>query len=262
MFFPKRKLIVLLAVFFLILFFFFISSQSASYALRFTFTDVSELPLKMVNFLSQETRAVLFFHRSYWDNLKLKQENEELKTALLNQEKYEAENERLKNLLELKQSSTFGTVAAFVIGKDFNAFRPYLIVDKGSLAGIKKYAPVLTPLGLVGKIAELGRFSAKVMLINDPDLSVPAANERTGEQGLVSGTLDGRCKLRFLDRDSDIKVGDLIVTSGLNMTYPKGILIGRVKWVGLEPSGLGKMAILEPAIGISSLQEILITTSY
>ncbi len=204
---------------------------------------------------------MFFFHRSYWQNLRLRQENERLKSTVSSRNELLAENRRLKSLLDFKNKEPYKTIVARVIGKDFDTLRPYIILDKGRREGVKKYAAVLTHLGLVGKVLEVGRYSCKVILINDPDLSVPALNIRTREQALVSGSLDGRCKLRFLDVDSDIREGDLIVTSGLNMTYPEGIFMGRVKLVGVESSGLGKFAILEPAVKVSSLEEVLVLVS-
>jgi rod shape-determining protein MreC len=260
-FFPKRKLIAFLFLFCIVFLVFFFSSQPNVYTIRAAFSDLAKFPLLVLTGLTHEIRAVAFFHRSYWHNLKLRHEIDALKAQLLKQEEDSSENERLRALLDLKSRSTFKTAAAFVIGKDFNSFRPYLILDKGASSAIKKYDPVLTPSGLVGKVLEVGRFSSKIVLINDPDLSVPALNVRTREQGLVSGTLDGRCKLRFLDADSDVKESDLIVTSGLNMSYPEGIVIGKVRLVGIESSGLGKFAILEPAVRVSSIEEVLIVVS-
>jgi len=257
-FFSKRKLIAFLFLFCVVSLLFFLSSLNAPYIGRSALLDITKLPLLAVHFFSSEIRAALFFHKSYWDNLKLKAENEELKNELLRLQELTAENSRLKDELDLKSRQAYKAVASKVIGKDFNSLRSYIILDKGRTSGIKRYAPVLTPAGLVGKILEVGFYSSKVILINDPDLSVPAMNLRTREQGLVSGTLDGRCKLRFLDLDSDIKEGDLIVTSGLNMTYPQGILIGKVRLVGTESSGLAKFAILEPSVKISSLEDVLI----
>ncbi|MBI5873507.1 MAG: rod shape-determining protein MreC [Candidatus Omnitrophica bacterium] len=262
MFPPKRKLIAFLFLFCATLLVFFISSREAAYTFRTVTTDISKFPLLLVSGITHEARAVLFFHRSYWDNLKLLDENGRLKSDILRYQEISAENERLTKLLDLKMRLAYGTVAARVIGKDFNSFRAFLLLDKGESSGIKKYAAVLTPLGLVGKILELGRFSSKVILINDPDLSVPAVVVRTQEQGLASGTLDGRSKLRFLDLDSDVAEGDTVATSGLNMTYPAGILIGKVKFVGLESSGLGKFAILEPAVKVSSVPEVLVVKSH
>lgn len=258
MFSPNKKLITLLLVTCVLSFVFFLSLRQAAYSLRTFTADAAKLPLLAGDFLSHELRAVLFFHRSYWDKMQLLHRNEELETELLRTRRITEENERLAGLLELKTRSSFRTLASRVIGKDFSTFRSYLILDRGRASGIEKYAPVLTPLGLVGKVLEVGRFSSKVILINDPDLSIPAVLLRTQEQGLVCGSLDGRCKLRFLDLDSDVKEGDLVATSGLNMTYPQGILIGRVKLVGVESSGLGKFAIVEPAVRVSSVAEVLV----
>jgi rod shape-determining protein MreC len=262
-FFSKRRLIAFLFLFCVVLFLFFLSSQESVYTFRSVFSDVSKIPLLIVHGVTEEFKAVIFFHKSYWENRELLQENDALKSHLLKEREILQENERLKKMLDLKTSLPFNTIAAFVIGKDFNAFRSSLILDKGRAAGVKKYAPVLTSLGLVGKVLETGRYSCKVILIDDPDLAVPAINLRTREQGLVSGTLDGRCKMRFLDIDSDVRPGDFILTSGLNGAYPVGVLIGRVRLVGVESSGLGKFVILEPAVKISSLEEVLIekTTS-
>ncbi len=256
MFLPKRKLIAFLFLFCIALLVLFVSSREAPYLLRSVSTDVSKIPLFASSFFVHELRALVFFHRSYWDNLRLLGEQYDLKARLLRMQDVMAENERLRELLDLKEDAAYETISARVIGKDFNSFRGYFILSKGRSSGIKKYAPVITPSGLVGKILELGLFSSKVILINDPDLSVPAVVERTREQGLVSGTLDGRLKLRYLDADSDLKEGEAVVTSGLNMTYPPGILIGRVRFVGVESSGLSKFAILEPAAKLSTVAEV------
>ncbi len=260
MFFPKIKLIAVLSIVFLIFFVFFHSSQSFTANSRSLFVDLNKLPLIFVSFLSHEARAVVFFHKSYWQNKRLLIENEALKTQLLRYKDEEAENVRLRQLLDLKARSTYHTITARVIGKDFYSLRAYLIIDKGRMSGVKKYAPVLASAGLVGKIFEVGLYSSKVILINDPDLSVPVLNARTREHGLVCGTLDGKSKLRYLDLESDIRPNDEIVSSGLNMSYPEGIKIGIVKAVATESSGLGKFAILELAVKISSLEVVLIVT--
>ncbi len=258
MLFPKRKLIPFFVLIVFIIFIFFLSSGAFPYTFRSSILDVFRIPLSLCDGLTHEIKALALFHKNYWKNFKLERENEELKAHKYNYEKVFAENERLGELLSFKKELSYETVAARVIGKDFSPFRPFLILDRGRSHGIHKYAPVFTSVGLVGKVLELGQYSSKVILINVCDLSVPALNTRTREQGLVSGTLDGQCKLRFLDLDSDVREGDVIVTSGLNMVYPEGIVIGTVKVVGIESSGLGKFAILNPAVNVSRLDEVLI----
>jgi rod shape-determining protein MreC len=256
--FPKKNSILFVCVILFVGLIVFLSCQTSVYTVRSSVVDISKFPLFVTTFLSHEARAVILFHQSYWQNIKLRQDNEALKLLVIHDNELSAENERLRKLFDLKSKADYSTIVSRVIGKDTNSFRPYLILDKGRSSGVKKYSTVMTPLGLLGKVLEVGFYSSKVILVNDPDLSIPAINTRSREQGLVSGSLDGRCKLRFLDINSDIKIGDEILTSGLNMTYPEGILIGSVKFVGTESSGMGKFAILEPAVNVSGVDEVLI----
>lgn len=258
MLFQKRKLISRLILLIFILFVVFLSVRSFVYDSRCCVLDFFKPPLVLFNDLAHEAKALCFFHRNYWKNFQFQKEIERFKARDFNDKKLSCENERLRKLLDFKNNLSYETVAARVIGKDFSPFRPFLILDKGRSSGIQKYAPVITYSGLVGKVLELGQYSSKVILINVCDLSVPALNARTREQGLVCGTLDGQCKLRFLDIDSDVKEGDIITTSTLNMVYPEGVAIGTVKIVGVESSGLGKFAILKPAVNVSCLDEVLI----
>lgn len=262
MFLSKRRLIFYCLAAFLFFAVIFFSTRPAPYVFRSAFCDISRLPLTFLQFLDNESKAVIFFHRNHWDNKKLRDENEGLKNLLLRKDVVEAENSRLRDMLSLKESSGFQSVSCSVIGRDYGLFGSYLILDRGRKDGIKKNDPVLSPAGLVGKVLETGKYSCKVILLNDPDFAVPAMGARNGEQGLVSGSLDGRCKLRFLDVNSDIAEGDIIITSGLNMTYPPNIAIGRVKFVGTESGGLSKFAIIEPALKLSSLDHVLVITSF
>jgi rod shape-determining protein MreC len=257
-FFPGKKLIVGVLLLCLVLLLVFAAHREAPYIVRSHVTDIIEVPFLVVQFIVHEVRAFFYFHHSYWQNMRLRQENEALRADANQCQTLTAENQRLRELLDLREKSAWETIPASVAGRDFNTFRPFLILNRGSRHGVRKYAPVLTAGGLVGKVLEVGFFSSKVILINDPDLAVPARVMRTREQGLLSGTLDGRCKLRFLDVDSDVQEGDMVVTSGLNMTYPPDIPLGRVKVIGLESSGLGKFAVIQTAVRLSALEEVLV----
>ncbi|MGE5280375.1 MAG: rod shape-determining protein MreC [Deltaproteobacteria bacterium] len=260
---PSRPKLIKISVFVLaLLLIVFLAYRNTTYLMRAEATDAASFPLILLRAVTHEVRAVALFHPSYWNGLRLRRENAALKQDKLHAEEALAENARLRELLGLKESVAYTSVAANVIGKEFHALRPYLILNKGAAAGVSRFDPVVSPGGLAGKVLEVGRFSSKAMLIQDPDLAVPAMNQRTREQGLVSGTLDGRCKMRFLDIDSDTREGDLVITSGLNMTYPAGILIGIVRFVGIEPSGLGRFAYVEPAVRPGALEEVLIITAH
>jgi len=110
-FFPKRKIIAVLLIFCFLLLVFFLSSRNATYSFRTISSDISKIPFYIVTAVSGEVRAILFFHRDYWDNLKLIRDNETLKQELLRLSGVTLENERLKGLLELRQGLSYGTVA-------------------------------------------------------------------------------------------------------------------------------------------------------
>jgi len=96
------------------------------------------------------------------------------------------------------------------------------------------------------------------MLVTDSNFGVSAIVQRSRQEGLVCGGLGNTLIMKYLPRDSDIEVSDIVITSGLTENYPKGILIGTVTEVGEEFSGLSDYAVVRPAMNSSSLEEVLI----
>ncbi len=133
-----------------------------------------------------------------------------------------------------------------------------MIIDKGSYNGIKRGFVVINHLGLVGRVIETGDYTSKIMLINDPSLGVSAIAQRSRQEGLVSGTLGRSLIMKYLPKDADIQVSDVIITSGLTEAYPKGLLIGSVINIGEEFSGLSRYAIIKPAVNLSGIEEVLV----
>jgi rod shape-determining protein MreC len=118
--------------------------------------------------------------------------------------------------------------------------------------------PVVNYLGLVGRVIEVSGSASKIMLINDPNLSVSAIAQRSRQEGLVTGTLGNSLVMKYLPADADIEISDTVVTSGFSSNYPKGILIGTVTSINTEFSGLSRYALIKPAAGLSGLEEVLI----
>ena len=86
--------------------------------------------------------------------------------------------------------------------------------------------------------------------------------ERSDAIGIISGSLEGTCRLKYLDLDEDIKVGDKVVSSGKNSRFPAGIPVGVVAKISRERSGLTLFAIVKPMVNLSSLEEVLVITNY
>jgi len=188
----------------------------------------------------------------------LKAEVELLKLKLTDAQEIKLENMRLNNLLTLKQKSSFKVIAARVIGRSPDNWSSVIIIDKGVYNGIRPKMVAMSYLGLVGKVIESSNHVSKIILINDPNFTISAISQRSRQEGLVCGTLGGALIMRYLNSDSDIKVQDVIVTSGLTENCPKALPIGSVVALEDEFSGLSRYAIIKPTVDLSNIEEVLI----
>ena len=100
------------------------------------------------------------------------------------------------------------------------------------------------------------------MLLNDPDFSVAALIERSREEGLISGTLKGNCRMRYLSPEADIRIGDKVITSNISASFPEGLLIGEVVRIEENPGSPTIECLVAPAVSLSQLEEVLIIKSH
>lgn len=229
--------------------------------IRAPFLDTLKYPLGLLTLLRREFGAIIFYHRNFIQNEKLKKDTDLLRNKLNAKEEIFLENARLKNLLSFKQKSSHKLIAARVIARSTDSWSSGIIIDKGRHNGIKRQMAVITYLGLAGRVIDAQEFTSKILLISDPNLGVSAIVQRSRQEGLVSGTLGTHLIMRYLPEESDIRIGDVIISSGLNQTYPKGLLIGTVVGIGREFSGLSRYAIIKPAVNLSNIEEVLIIIS-
>jgi len=190
-------------------------------------------------------------------NISLNRTVELLTHKLIQHEDTEAENKRLKKLLRFKQKSPFKLIAARIIGKDSSNLSDTIIIDHGRKSGIKKDAVVIAEAGLVGRVSSDSPGMSRVMLITDPNSRISAIISRSRQLGICYGLSSNLCKMKYLPLDSDIRLGDEVLTSGFSDIYPKGILIGRVVKIERELRGLSLVAYVDPAVDISKLEEVL-----
>lgn len=226
--------------------------------LRKPSVDILEYPLKIIDFVGQEIKALIFFHQNFTENKILTQQVNLLKQKLVHSEEIVQENQRLRGLLSFKQEVSYRLVAAHVIARDPSCWNSVVIVDKGSNDGVKENAPVMGFAGLAGKVIESGSNTSKIMLLNDPGFKVSALIQRSRHEGLVTGTLENRLIMRYLLPDTDVKIGDSVITSGLSELFPKGMLIGTVLSIGEEYAGLNLYCVVKPAIDPLKLEEVMI----
>jgi len=226
--------------------------------IKYPILDALKYPLKLVTLCKREILGFVFYHRNYLQNELLKKEVGYLKCKLNNQDEIVLENQRLRESLSLKKSSTFKVIAASCIGRPSDNQSSGIIIDKGKANGIKTGMTAITFLGLVGRVTEVSSGTSKVALINDPNFAVSAITSRSRQEGLVCGTLGNSLVMKYLPADADISSGDTVITSGTSQFCPKGLLIGSVKEIVQEFSGLVSYAYIKPVVELSSIEDVLI----
>jgi rod shape-determining protein MreC len=193
------------------------------------------------------------------ENRELREQNEKLHLELARQADTANQAQRLQALLDFKQRFFSTTVAAQVIGSSGSEASRVIYIDKGARQGIRPDMPVITPHGIVGKIRDVYRSSAQVLMINDASSGVGAIVEQTRLHGVVKGTPTGEVALVHIMADEKIAEGESLVTSGGDRIFPKGLPIGTVSQVSPGPD-LFLNIRLKPAANLSRLEEVLVIT--
>lgn len=170
------------------------------------------------------------------------------------------ENERLRELLKFAASLSMEYVPAEVIGRNPDNWFSTATINKGTADGVSRDDPVVTAAGLVGRVIKVTRDTATVMLMLDPDSGAGGLVQRTRDAGVVVGVGGpGQVlRMKLFSRESDVKVGDTIVTSGLGSFFPKGLPVGKVVMVGRGDYGLVKTADIQPFVNFDRLEEVLV----
>ncbi len=153
-------------------------------------------------------------------------------------------------------------VTADVIGRDQNAVIRSIIINRGSRDGIAIGMPVVTELGLVGRVIQVSADASQVQLITDENSAVSARLQTTRDEGSVIGQLSGGLRLTFVNLDSNIIEGDLVFTSGLGGNFPPDILIGQVTSVQQFEFELFQSAEVRSRIDFDTLEFVLVITSF
>lgn len=254
MFKPEKKNLIILAVTCLSL----VIVASIIPALSTPTLSTLKFPLSVLTLMRRELGGFVFYHGNLVEKERLQKQVDILKNKIILTKEIYLENARLKEILSFKQKSQLKVIVSRVIGRAPDSWSSVVIIDKGTDSGIRQGMAAINYLGLLGRVVETTAFSSKVLLINDPSLGVSAIVQRSRQEGLVSGTLGTNLIMRYLPEGSDVKVDDVIITSGLNAIYPKGILVGKVIDIGKEFSGLSSYAIVRPAVNLASIEEVLV----
>jgi len=186
----------------------------------------------------------------------LAREVETLRGAGQSWESERRENERLRRLLDLRTEITVPSIAARIAATSHVEERTILL-DRGTADGLRPGLPVIAADGVLGQIVFTSDHLARVLLITDPTSGVAVVHQDGRFQGVVTGRGDGPCELLYVPRTAKLAPGDLLVTSGLDQVFPRGLPVGRV--VALRPAPDGTREIeVRPEASADSVEEVLV----
>ncbi len=197
----------------------------------------------------------------------LESENRDMADRLENAELLENENERLRAYLGMKSKyPSFTFEEGMVISYSSGNYITTLTLNKGSIDGIEKNMPVVTPNGIVGYVSEVGLNWCMVSTLIETATSVGAYIPRSGEVGIVSGDYsmryDGLCKVSYVNVDADIEVGDTVLSSGTGSVYPAGLEIGTVTAIDVDEYSRTIVATVKPSVEMKNMKWVMIITDY
>jgi len=194
----------------------------------------------------------------------LELENARLESELDKSEIALTENEKLRNLLSLKEAyPELELDAAEVIAREPSNWYNTFTIDKGAADGVAVNQPVISEdKALVGRISEVGTTWSRVIALTDPSHSAGAEIVRSGEYGVSEGDSDllqgGNLRMSFISKNANIIVGDKVVTSGLGGIYPEGLTIGKVLEIRPDMQGISQYAVISPEADIENINVVLI----
>lgn len=206
---------------------------------------------------------------------KYKSRNEELTAQLaemythtMDYESLSKENERLREMLELKKRNEDFVFSepCDVIGHNANDIYGGFTVNKGAKDGLETGQPIITSVGLVGRVTSVADNYARVTTILSPQVNVGVYTMRAKTTGVLENDLSsaqqGMCLMSDILKDADIEEGDVIFTSGMSGMFPGNIPIGTVKEVFDDPNGLSKHATIEPSEDVRGVTSIFVITDF
>jgi rod shape-determining protein MreC len=213
----------------------------------------------VVNTVGDVWRGYFRLVRVQRENQQLKEEIQELRRELNLYREAARANQRLRDLLNFRESAaSMPLLPAEVVAFDPSGWFKTVLIDKGQRDGLGRDMAVVSAAGVVGRLIGVTSHYAKVLLILDRNSSVDALIQRSRSRGILVGLGDGRCSLRYVQRNDDVKVGDQVITSGMGGVFPKGILLGQVERVQRGDAGLFQTVDVTPVVDFSRLEEVLV----
>jgi rod shape-determining protein MreC len=220
---------------------------------------VAMAPLRVFSasrdFLTQQTVLLQ-------ENRRLANRHLVMQAKLMRLDQLQVENHLLRGMLNLAKTQPMYSVLAEVSYRDYNAFSDKLMVNRGARSGIKPGQVVLDAYGLLGQVIRVLSDSSEIRLVTDKDYPVPVMVLRNELRAVIyGGVLPNTMEVRFLPFNSDIKVGDRLVTSGSDGVYPVGIPVATVQSIEANPGSMFAKIVSKPFAKPQEERFVLIVTA-
>jgi len=192
------------------------------------------------------------------ENIRLRNEIKVLNAQIVAAGETVLNNQRLEGLLGVRNSIKEPVLTVSVVGEDLSSWFSTVVIDQGSSSGIAEGMAVVAADGVVGQIVKVAPTTSRVLLLTDHSSGIAATIQRSRARGVVKGKGEGLCSLEFTTREEDVKVGDMVITSGIGGVFLKGIPIGEVTMVKRGEYGIFQTVTIRPLVNISHLEEVLV----
>jgi rod shape-determining protein MreC len=198
----------------------------------------------------------------------LREENNALRTkqlraaqGLLQLEALQEENNQLRRLLDAQERLPRKSVFAEILYAARDPFSRKVVIDKGSQSGILPGQPVIDDVGVIGQVTRVYFLMSEVTLLSDKDQAIPLQVLRNGLRAVAYGAEGGMLDLRFMAANADIKNGDILVTSGIDGTYPPGLPVATVARIQRDAAYAFANITLAPTAGTDRYRQVLVLSS-
>jgi rod shape-determining protein MreC len=224
----------------------------AIYPLRY----MVNLPFVAIDWVDE---SFTFRHNLIDENRALRDKQRLLEVKLQKLAFFEQENRRLRSMLQSAKRDWEKVLIAELMAVNFDPFKRLVQLNKGSSDGVFDGHPILDANGIVGQVIHVDPLSSTAMLITDPSHATPVHINRNGLRAIAMGTGEpNRMEIPNIPNSTDIRVGDLLVTSGLGLRFPPGYPVARVTEIKLIPSEAYAQIYAEPTAHLERTQEVLL----
>lgn len=191
----------------------------------------------------------------------LKKENERLTAKVAELSEAQETATRLEKLVGLQSTYSLKSTAARIIGSTGDAWSNAAIIDKGANAGFEVGMPVCSSGGVIGQIIEVSATTSTVRLVSDEQSGISAMVQGSRAQGMLRGQADGTLRLEYVVSDAEVSAGDIIITSGIGGSFPKGLPLGTVASINRAANAVYYTIVVRPASTAENNEEVLVITS-